>query len=400
MSTPSNQEAFHLMAKPCGPTCNLRCRYCYYIEKTALFDPSAPGKMSAAVLEMYIRKYLEAHPGPEVIFAWQGGEPTLCGLDFFRNVVQLQQRWSNGKIVSNSLQTNGTLLDDEQCAFFAEHQFLVGLSLDGPPRLHDGNRKTRAGSNTSRAVLRGLKLLQKHQVEFNVLACVSAQNQAHPREVYNFLRDNGVRFIQFIPVVERPPDPRARAAGFSLSFPPAGDDAGDAQVTPWAVQPEAYGAFLVEVFEEWRRADIGAIFVMNFEWAFAAAHGMPSGVCQFSRRCGLALVVEHNGDIFACDHYVYPPYRVGNILTDELPELLASPPVKIFGAQKELHLPTTCLECFVLRYCWGDCPKHRFVLLEGEPHPMSYLCRAYKRFFGHVQLAAKTIFPARHLNIP
>lgn len=388
-------KGFHIMVKPIGPACNLNCHYCFYTEKNALYQPGDDFRMTDDVLEAFVRKYIGSQNIPEVPFAWQGGEPTLLGIAFFRKVVELQKRYANGKRITNSLQTNGVLIDEEWCAFLAENQFLVGLSMDGPKKIHDNYRVDRAGKPTFKKVYRALKLMQSRGVEFNVLACINRESSAKPLEVYRFFRDEGVRFIQFIPVVERQPDIEATGLGLRLSTPPklSGDSADDpgTPVTPWTVRPAAFGDFMIAVFDEWVRNDVGTIFVMNFEWATATWMGMGAGACAFSPRCGDCLVMEHNGDIYACDHYVYPEYKLGSILTDDPGDLVRSDQQTAFGALKETALPAQCTHCPVLFACRGECPKHRFLSNGDGETGLNYLCSGYRKYFNHIHPYMKVI---------
>ncbi|MGD9140363.1 MAG: anaerobic sulfatase maturase [bacterium] len=380
---------FHVMAKPVGPVCNLRCEYCFYLEKEALFPDGEKYRMSDEVLEAYIRKNIASQDPrvPEILFAWQGGEPTMLGVDFFRKAVDLERKYApRGKAIVNTFQTNGTLLNDEWCRFLKTNNFLIGLSLDGPREIHDRYRVDRSGGPTFDRVMRGLDLLKRHGVDFNVLACVNEESSGRPRDVYRFLKGEGVKFIQFIPIVERLPDPRAEELGLDLAVPPALDmeDAWDA-VTPWTVRPEHFGDFMIGVFDEWVRNDVGDMYVMNFEWTLAAFAGLPGVACFFMNRCGRAVIIEHNGDIYSCDHFMYPDYRLGNILTDDLARMVNSDKQVAFGALKETTLPRYCRECDVLFACRGACPKHRFLKSpHGEPG-LNYLCEGYKKFFNHVR---------------
>lgn len=376
---------FNIIAKPAGPACNLNCKYCFYKEKEALFTDSSGFRMTNEVLETFIRKYIGSQSLPEEPFVWQGGEPALMGLDFYREAVRLQKKYANGKQITNSLQTNGTLLDDEWCEFLADNGFLVGLSIDGPEDIHNYYRVDNKDRPTFETVMRGLELLKKHGVEFNVLACVNKQNVKRPLETYRFFKEQGVRFIQFIPIVERQPDKAAEQLGLHLAAP-ANEDEEDSrcEVTEWSVEPEAYGNFLIKIFNEWVREDVGKIFVMNFEWALASWVNGVSPACCFSESCGRCLVIEHNGDMYSCDHYVYPKHRLGNILKDELREMVESEKQIRFSRSKETELSTRCRKCDVLFVCHGDCPKHRFVI-QGKDRPrVSYLCESYKRFFKHI----------------
>ena len=362
------RQAFELMAKPAGPSCNLDCRYCFYLDKKALF-PKREWRMSDEVLETYTREYIASQPGPSVAFAWQGGEPTLMGIDFFRRALDLQRTYSSGKQISNTLQTNGTLIDKWWCEFLSRNHFLVGLSIDGPDTVHDRHRLDRTGRPTHARVLGSLQMMQKYGVEVNVLATVNRESARHPLEVYRFFKAQGVRFIQFIPIVER-----AGGSGEARAAP----------VTKWSVRPQDYGDFLVKIFEEWVRNDVGRIFVMNFEWTLGAWAGLPAGVCYLAPRCGLNLIIEHTGDIFSCDHFVYPGYRLGNILEDDLREMVFSERQMAFGASKETGLPAYCRGCDVLFACRGGCPKHRFGRSPGGEPGLNYLCSGFKRFYDGV----------------
>lgn len=379
-------RGIHVVAKPIGPACNLNCEYCFYLEKQALFPAGGQTRMTDKVLSAFIAGYISSQPTPVVEFVWQGGEPTLLGIDFFERVVELQKPFAKGKTITNSLQTNGTLLDDEWCRFLKRHNFMVGISFDGPKEIHDRYRKDRRGRGTSEKVMHGLRLLQKHKVEYNVLACVARDTAARPLEVYRFLREAGVEFIQFTPIVEREPDDRSAGLGLRLAAPAvleSRDEQGE--VTPWSVGPEAWGDFLIGVFEEWVRNDVGKIFVMNFEWALNAWIGNPSPVCVHAERCGRSVVIEHNGDVYACDHCVYPQYRLGNVLTDTLSRMADQSVQSGFGVTKETALPRWCRECEVLAACRGGCPKHRFAqTVHGEPG-LHYLCAGYRKFFLHIR---------------
>lgn len=381
-----------VMAKPLGPVCNLRCEYCYYLEKEALYPEVKDYRMTDEVLESFVRQYIRAQPIPEVPFVWQGGEPTLLGLDFFRRALDLQKKYGGEKWITNALQTNGTLLTDEWCEFLAGHNFLVGLSLDGPEDLHDRHRLDRGGAPTFRSVMRGLDLLKKHSVEFNVLAVVAREHSRRALDVYRFLRGAGMQFIQFIPIVERVPCPESRRLGIRLGVPPSlREREEDTAVTPWSVEPEGYGQFLIDIFEEWVRNDVGSVFVMNFEWALSSWMNLPPHACFFMPQCGKCAVIEHNGDVYSCDHYVYPGYLIGNILRDDLGKMFSSPGQVAFGEAKENALPKLCRECPVLAACRGECCKHRFMTTpDGEPG-LNYLCAGYKKYFTHISPYLKWI---------
>lgn len=391
-----SSHGFHVMTKPIGPCCNLNCQYCFYLEKEKLFPSNESFRMPDTVLESYIRQYIEAQETPEVTFAWQGGEPTLLGVPFFRKVVELQARHANGKRIINTLQTNGTLLDDEWCAFLATHGFLVGLSVDGPRELHDAYRVDKRRRPTFEAVMHGLDLLKKHGTEFNTLTVVNRLNSQHPSKVYRFLKEIGSGYLQFIPLVERQAEAQAQALGLDLAVPPVIHPADNRVLTaqdtanpkdmvmPWSVQPKQYGEFLVEVFEEWVAHDVGSVFVQLFDVALGNWMGLGSDLCVFAEKCGRAMALEHNGDLFSCDHYVYPRYRLGNILDRQLGDMARSGQQHQFGADKLDTLPRYCRECKVRFACNGECPKHRFLRTpDGEPG-LNYLCAGYQRFFNHI----------------
>jgi len=382
----SSPQGLHIVAKPIGPMCNLNCEYCFYLEKQALFEPGEQYRMSDDVLSAFITNYITSQPTPIVEFVWQGGEPTLLGLDFFRRVIELQRPFAGRKTISNSLQTNGTLLNDEWCRFLKQHNFMVGISLDGPREIHDHYRRDRAGNGSFDMVLRGLRLLKKHKVEYNVMASVARETARRPLDVYRFFKSEGVEFIQFAPIVERLANAADRENGLQLASPALLDNVEpNAEVTPWSVVSEEYGDFLIAIYEEWVRKDVGTVFVMNFEWALNAWIGNPSPVCIHDRQCGRSLVLEHNGDLFACDHHVYPEYRLGNILTDDLALMVEKSLHSGFGVKKESALPKWCGRCEVLAACQGGCPKHRFLeTCQSEPG-LQYLCKGYKKFFCHIR---------------
>ncbi len=373
---------FHVMAKPTGPICNLACRYCFYLEKDGLYARSRDAwVMDDAVLETFVRDYISAQDAPVVHFAWQGGEPTLLGVGFFERVVALQQRHADGRRIENSLQTNGILLDDAWGAFLASRQFLVGLSIDGPPGLHDHHRVDRGGLPTLDRVMRGLAVLKKHGVAFNTLTVVHRENARAPLAVYRFLRDVGSTFLQFIPVVERTPTGDASR----LALPGV---AGAGRVSDWSVRPEDYGAFLCAIFDEWVRRDVGRVFVQLFDVALENwFHGQAS-LCVFRPTCGRALAIEHNGDLYSCDHYVFPAFRLGNILQTPLRTLVESPAQVAFGEAKD-NLPAYCRACAVRFACHGECPKNRFLTTPAGEPGLNYLCAGYRRFFTHIDAAMR-----------
>ncbi|EJG8058487.1 anaerobic sulfatase maturase [Escherichia coli] len=374
-------RAFHVMAKLSGSDCNLNCDYCFYLEKQSLYREKPVTHMDDDTLEAYVRHYIAAsEPQNEVAFTWQGGEPTLLGLEFYRRAVKLQAKYGAGRKISNSFQTNGVLLDDKWCAFLAENHFLVGLSLDGPAEIHNQYRVTKGGRPTHKLVMRALTLLQKHHVDYNVLVCINRTSAQQPLQVYDFLCDAGVEFIQFIPVVERLADETAASDGLKLHAP--GDIQGE--LKEWSVRPDEFGEFLVAIFDHWIKRDVGKIFVMNIEWAFANFVGAPGAVCHHQPTCGRSVIVEHNGDVYACDHYVYPQYRLGNMHQQTIAEMIDSPQQQVFGEDKFKQLPAQCRSCNVLKACWGGCPKHRFMLDASGKPGLNYLCAGYQRYFRHL----------------
>lgn len=377
--------AYHIMTKPVGAICNLDCTYCYYLEKEKLYPSTENFRMTDAVLEQYVRQYIESQQVPEVGFAWQGGEPTLLGVEFFRKAVALQQKYANGKKITNALQTNGTLLDDEWCEFFTANGFLIGLSVDGPRELHDRYRVDKGQKPTFDRVMAGLALLKKHKTEFNTLTVVNRANSHKPLAVYRFLKEIGSGYMQFIPLVERKADAGAKELGLDYSEPPlAGKWSRSEPVTSWSVESRQYGEFLVQIFDEWVRQDVGKVFVQMFDVSLGSWMGMGASLCVFAETCGNALVLEHTGDLFSCDHYVYPRYKLGNLLNTSLGEMVNSPAQRQFGNEKQTTLPKYCRECEVKFACNGECPKHRFIrTIDGEPG-LNYLCAGYKRYFHHV----------------
>jgi uncharacterized protein len=365
------------MLKPRGAICNLDCAYCYFLSKEQLYPESA-FRMNDDVLERFTRQYVEAQRGPEVTFAWQGGEPTLMGLDFFRRAVELQMKCAKpGTAIRNVLQTNATTLDDAWVEFFRANDFLLGVSLDGPRELHDAYRVDKRGAPTFDRVVRGVELLKKHRVEFNILATVHAANAEHPLDVYRFLRDQvGAQFIQFIPIVERD-----NVTGFQE---------GNA-VTARSVTGKQYGDFLIAIFNEWVFRDVGRVFVQIFDVALGVWLGQPASLCIFAETCGAALALEHNGDLFACDHFVEPRYQLGNLADIPLIEMVGSLQQCKFGADKRDTLPRYCRACSVHFVCRGGCPKDRLLTTpDGEPG-LNYLCEGFKAFFTHIDRPMKTM---------
>ncbi|MGC9336310.1 MAG: anaerobic sulfatase maturase [Anaerolineae bacterium] len=386
---PDAPPAFHLLVKPTGAVCNLDCKYCFFLSKETLY-PGSNFRMTDQVLEAYIQQLLEAHRVPEVIVAWQGGEPTLMGVDFFRRSVEMVEAYKKpGQQIQYTIQTNGTLLDDEFCTFLKEHRFLVGLSVDGPRDLHNAYRVNKAGQGSFDQVMRGWECLEKHGVEVNILCCVHAANADHPLEVYLFFRDDlGAQFLQFIPIVERVTPETMPLADRGWSQQPGGDRPLYTQdghmVTRRSVKPRQYGSFLIGVFEEWVRRDVGRVFVQTFDTALAHWLGEPAGLCIFQETCGLALALEHNGDLYSCDHFVEPAYLLGNILETPLIELVASQQQQKFGLDKRDTLPGTCRKCDVRFACHGECPRNRFLKTPDGQDGLNYLCAGLKLFFHHV----------------
>ncbi|MCA9072618.1 MAG: anaerobic sulfatase maturase, partial [Planctomycetaceae bacterium] len=382
-------HGFHVMTKPIGPICNLDCEYCYYLHKEELYPRGERWRMPEETLSEYIRQYIAAQPPhiEEITFAWQGGEPTLLGLEFFERVVELQteHRRPNQKIV-NTLQTNGVLLDDRWCEFFRTNNFLIGISIDGPAELHDRYRYDKQGRPSFPAVLRGLKLLKSHQVDFNVLVVVNRLNAEHGKKVYTYLRDSGAEFLQFIPIVEKI-GVGAHAELDLVQLPEQTSHSNNdplSLVSSRSVEPEQFGDFLIEVFNEWIRRDVGRVFVQIFDQALSAWVGLEPSLCIFRKQCGSAMAMEHNGDLYSCDHFVEPEYLLGNIHEKSISELAHSSVQQQFGSAKETTLPEYCQNCGVRFVCNGECPKNRILTTpEGEPG-LNYLCQGYRKFFNYI----------------
>jgi uncharacterized protein len=372
MPEPTQPLAFHVMAKPTGAQCNLDCAYCFFLKKAALY-PDSTFRMSDEVMESYIRQMIQSG---QVSIAWQGGEPTLMGLEFFRRALAVEKKYIKpGQVVENTIQTNGILIDDEWCRFLHDNDFLAGLSLDGPRTLHDVYRKDKGGGATFDRVVRAVRLMQKHKVEFNILCTVNAANSQYPLEVYRFFRDElGVRFVQFIPIVERDNA--------------SGHQEGD-RVTDRSVPAGAYGSFLIALFDEWVRRDVGTMFVPFFDAVLTAYVYGQSSVCVLRPTCGDALALEHNGDLYSCDHFVEPQYRLGNIMQTPLTRLVASEKQLAFGRAKGTLLPRQCRNCRWLFTCHGECPKNRVLITpDGEPG-LNWLCAGLKAFFEHTERPMK-----------
>ncbi|MFV0291812.1 MAG: anaerobic sulfatase maturase [Paracoccus sp. (in: a-proteobacteria)] len=372
---------FHIMTKPIGPRCNIDCKYCYYLEKEKLFPNEKKFRMADDVLEAYIRQTIDAslEAGmPEVGFGWQGGEPTMLGVDYFRKIIALQRKHAPASVpVTNSLQTNGILLDDEWGNFLKDNDFLVGISIDGPSRVHDRYRVDRNGRATFERVMAGLEVLQRHEIAYNALTTVHQANGGKGKEVYLFLRGLGIEFIQFIPIVERSATVNGLAKAPQVDMEPANT------VTAWSVRPRAYGKFLCDVFDTWYRNDIGRIFVQHFDTQLALWSGMPSSLCIFAETCGNALALEHDGSLYSCDHYVYPEYWIGNIVEQSLGELMWSDRQQKFGDSKRETLTAQCKSCTFRFACNGGCPKYRFARSRNGETGQNYFCESYTMFFRH-----------------
>ncbi|MCP5094202.1 MAG: anaerobic sulfatase maturase [Chloroflexi bacterium] len=386
--------AFHIMTKPRGAICNLDCKYCYFLSKEMLY-PGSRFRMADEMLETYTRQYIESQRVPEVTFAWQGGEPTLMGLDFFERAIHYQQKYAHPGIkIHNALQTNGTTLDDAWCAFFKQHNFLIGISIDGPRNLHDAYRVNKGGAGSFNQVIHGWELLNKRGVDVNVLCTVHAANQDHPLDVYRFFRDElKTQFIQFIPIIERATTRILPLANVGWSERDGGERPLYAQtgtlVTKRSITAEKYGQFLITIFDEWVRVDVGRTYVQIFDVSLGAWTGSPGGLCIFAPTCGDALALEHNGDLYSCDHYVEPDYLLGNLQHDLMIDLVVSDKQRQFGQDKQTTLPRYCRECEVRFSCHGGCPKNRFIRTpQGEPG-LNYLCAGYKAFFNHIDRPMK-----------
>ncbi len=381
---------YHIMAKPAGAACNLQCEYCYYLEKSTLY-PLVRLRMSDRTLEAYTRVHVQSHPkGQTVTFTWQGGEPTLLGIEFFERACALQRRFAGGRRIENTLQTNGTLLDEAWCTFLRKEHFLVGLSMDGPAFIHDHYRVDKAGDGTHQQVLNGFKLLKEHGVDVNVLSCVTRFATAHPQSVYEYFREIDATHVQFLAIVERVTGTPCSHIDTMLSRAPAikplaeGCDQSATTMSEASVIPREYGDFLCAVFDSWLARDVGRLFVLNFEWALAGYLGLSDVTCIHQRTCGQCVALEHNGDVYACDHFVYPEFLLGNIHRQSLDEMLLCGRQIDFGNLKFDALPSNCHSCAYLRACWGGCPKHRFVKVTASAFPQNYLCPGYKKFFSHI----------------
>lgn len=370
-------KPLYVMLKPVGSACNLACQYCYYLEKELLYPNNKRSWMSEETLETFIQQYFLAQTQPYVSFTWHGGEPLLRPISFYKKALKLQQKYGKGFYIENSLQTNGTLLTDEWCRFFKENNFLIGLSIDGPATVHDAYRQTLSGKGSFQKVLNGIRLLNKHGVEWNAMAVVNAQNVKDAATFYNFFKSINCHFIQFTPIVERLVP---HADGRCL----ASVNEQTQTMSPLSVTPEEWGAFLCDLFDLWIKEDVGTYYIQMFDATLANWVGQTPGLCTLSKSCGHASVMEHNGDVFACDHFVFPEYKRGNIHTQTITEMMYSPEQLQFGKNKWQSLPRQCKECSFLFACYGECPKNRFAIDAYGNKGLNYLCKGYKRFFTHV----------------
>lgn len=380
-------QNFQLMAKPSGSVCNVDCTYCFYLEKEHLYpERKSRWKMDTVTLENYIQKHLAAQNHDVVDFLWQGGEPTLLGIDYFREAIRLQEQYRGLKQVNNYFQTNGTQIDDEWAHFLKSHNFLVGVSIDGDRISNDAYRRSRAGKSIFDAVLRGIETLKRHKVEFNTLTVVNEENVKRPLDVYHFLKRIGSRYMQFIPLIERAaaqPD----ANGLTLIQP---DFSGQCHVTEWSVPAKSWGYFMNTLFDYWVTHDVGEVFVMNFEQTLTKMCGQMSA-CVINETCGTNLIVEANGDVYSCDHFVYPEHKLGNVNSDDLLDMVNSPQNRDFGQRKLTHISKDCLSCSVRPLCNGGCPKHRFALSsDGKPNK-NYLCDGFAIHLHHVVPRMQTL---------
>ncbi len=371
----------YIMTKPAGSSCNLACEYCYYLEKKNLYkDASADRRhvMSDDMLERFIKMYIESQSMPQILFSWHGGETLMRPLSFYKKVIELQKKYGGGLVIDNSIQTNGTLLTDEWCRFFKDNNWLVGVSVDGPQEFHDEYRRNNIGAPSFHKVMRGINLLKKHGVEWNALAVVNYFNADYPLDFYHFFKEIECRYIQFTPIVERI---IPHTDGRTLASPM---DAHDAPLADFSVSPAQWGEFLCTIFDEWVKNDVGQYFIQLFDSTLANWAGVQPGVCTMARTCGHAGVMEFNGDVYSCDHFVFPEYKLGNIREKTLVEMMYSDRQQKFGTDKYDSLPGQCRRCKYLFACNGECPKNRFtVTADGEPG-LNYLCEGYYRFFEHV----------------
>ena len=371
-------KPLYVMLKPAGAHCNLACKYCYYLEKNKLYPTAQRHLMSDEMLEQFTREYIEAQTMSQVLFTWHGGEPLLRSIDFYRKALSLQQKYAGGRRIDNVIQTNGTLLTDEWCEFFAQNHWLVGISIDGPQPDHDHYRLTAAGKPSWKKVIQGIKLLKKHGVEWNAMAVVNAYNANHPLEFYRFFKENGCQFLQFTPIVERLTRHEDGRTLASLA------DKDEISLSEASVAPEQWGYFLCAIFDEWVRKDVGKIFVEIFDCTLANWMGISPGICAYSKECGHAGVMEHNGDVYSCDHFVFPEYKLGNIRDHSLIDMLYGEQQQEFSRLKHSSLPRQCKECDMEFACHGECPKNRFMKDKYGDSGLNYLCPGYYHYYQHV----------------
>lgn len=371
-------KPLYVMLKPAGAHCNLACKYCYYLEKNKLYPTAQRHLMSDEMLEQFTREYIEAQTMNQVLFTWHGGEPLLRSIDFYRKALSLQQKYAGGRRIDNVIQTNGTLLTDEWCEFFAQNHWLVGISIDGPQPDHDHYRLTAAGKPSWKKVIQGIKLLKKHGVEWNAMAVVNAYNANHPLEFYRFFKENGCQFLQFTPIVERQTRHEDGRTLASLA------DKDEIPLSEASVAPEQWGYFLCAIFDEWVRKDVGKIFVEIFDCTLANWMGVSPGICAYSKECGHAGVMEHNGDVYSCDHFVFPEYKLGNIRDHSLIDMLYGEQQQEFSRLKHSSLPRQCKECDMEFACHGECPKNRFMKDKYGDSGLNYLCPGYYHYYQHV----------------
>ena len=371
-------KPLYVMLKPAGAHCNLACKYCYYLEKNKLYPTAQRHLMSDEMLEQFTREYIEAQTMSQVLFTWHGGEPLLRSIDFYRKALSLQQKYAGGRRIDNVIQTNGTLLTDEWCEFFAQNHWLVGISIDGPQPDHDHYRLTAAGKTSWKKVMQGIKLLKKHGVEWNAMAVVNAYNANHPLEFYRFFKENGCQFLQFTPIVERLTRHEDGRTLASLA------DKNEISLSEASVAPEQWGYFLCAIFDEWVRKDVGKIFVEIFDCTLANWMGISPGICAYSKECGHAGVMEHNGDVYSCDHFVFPEYKLGNIRDHSLIDMLYGEQQQEFSRLKHSSLPRQCKECDMEFACHGECPKNRFMKDKYGDSGLNYLCPGYYHYYQHV----------------
>lgn len=371
-------KPLYVMLKPAGAHCNLACKYCYYLEKNKLYPTAQRHLMSDEMLEQFTREYIEAQTMNQVLFTWHGGEPLLRSIDFYRKALSLQQKYAGGRRIDNVIQTNGTLLTDEWCEFFAQNHWLVGISIDGPQPDHDHYRLTAAGKPSWKKVMQGIKLLKKHGVEWNAMAVVNAYNANHPLEFYRFFKENGCQFLQFTPIVERLTRHEDGRTLASLA------DKDEISLSKASVAPEQWGYFLCAIFDEWVREDVGKIFVEIFDCTLANWMGISPGICAYSKECGHAGVMEHNGDVYSCDHFVFPEYKLGNIRDYSLIDMLYGEQQQEFSRLKHSSLPRQCKECDMEFACHGECPKNRFMKDKYGDSGLNYLCPGYYHYYQHV----------------